>query len=507
MGVFAVVLACGASPPASRAPAVAKPAVVEALPAQGRFAPASAAAAGYRGAVEIEPRDALDRQILATLQTRSVSARPMHLDDALSRAAAELAATEPDDRGFSEGLVDFALHCHGIVDPSPRIYVVWSDPARPELVAPLLAAKLADKDFYHPALRVGIGVGPARDGVAPILVALLGTRISLAPLPRALASGAPIALDVTIDQRLRDPQLTVVHEDGRIDRLPLGEARPACPETPEALRLDLDATHDRGLVTIASFPVYCGMSPPAEYRFERAAIVDGADDLERRLTALVNRDRRAADVPLLLPDRESTAAARAHARERLAGAVVRIPEVPGAAFTAVTARDLRTAYEALANGTAGREHLLAATTTHLGVGVARASDGTLHVTLIYRRVPPNIDPAEAARFVSARVGAWLKLAPYAPLANIAGRFADELVGGVSQQRAWSAMTWWFQDLHGRFRHFNYSIAFVPEVELTSRHALVVPGVLDAFGVAVRQADHPRFGPNTIWIVVLYGERR
>jgi hypothetical protein len=48
---------------------------------------------------------------------------------------------------------------------------------------------------------------------------------------------------------------------------------------------------------------------------------------------------------------------------------------------------------------------------------------------------------------------------------------------------------------------------VPKVSLTTRDALLGPGTVDAFGVAVRQADHPRFGPRTIWIVVVYGERR
>lgn len=501
-GGLLAIAACTATSPARRLERL--DIIAEALPAQERFAPPTPAVDTYADLVAIAPRDPLDAQVFAMLQRFSVAERPMHLDAALSAACAELARAEPDERGFGAGLVEHALARHGVVEPSPKLVVVHGDPTRPEELAERIRAQFVERDFHAAALRIGIGVGARRDGVAPVVVAVLGTRISIAPIRRVARTGERLTIDAKLTAQLRDPQLVVVREDGTIARTPLaGPTAIACGEVPGELRVEITASQSTGPATVASFPLWCGVTPPLAYRWERAAIQDGVEtpaEIERRLVALVNRDRRAAGVAPLALDAEAAATARAHVHEG------RVPALHGSAYSAVEASDLRAAYEALANATAGREHLLAASSTRIGVAVARR-DGRLRATLIYRRVPPPIDTDAAAREVTTRITAWTGVEAYPPLVAIAQRFADEVVAGTPQPEAWQDMRWWLQDIRWRFAHFNYGIAYVPTISLTTRDALLGPGVIDAFGVAVRQADHPRFGPRTIWIVVVYGERK
>jgi hypothetical protein len=374
--------------------------------------------------------------------------------------------------------------------------------------------------LYAPAVRVGIGVGPMRDGAAAIAVVTVASRIAVEPLARTAYPGEELVIRAAIDDKLRDPVIVLQRPDGTIERPPVRpdggtrfSATIACG-VPGRMQLEVTATHPQGPIAIASIPVWCGREPPDQYLWESSLVEAGIVDravAAHRLVALINRDRRAAGLPLLAPDAEAAAAARAHAaaqRAQFAGTAGAPPPpaVQGVAYSATHTRGLRAAYESLANAAGPRDSMLARTSTHVGAGVELV-DGELFATLVYRKITAKVDTDAVARSVEDRLFTLTKREPYRDLTPIAKKFARELVAGVPQREAWEDMRWWLDDLRYRFTRFNYVLTIVTDLDRTDPQLLIGHRRVGEHAVAVVQRDHPQFGKNAIWIIVLTAEYR
>jgi hypothetical protein len=517
--LLAVLVGCTA-PHRPQAPASAEVPITEELPPAGRFAPASPPASEYGAAVAARTRTPLDDAVLAALQRVPGASKAIELDERMVRAATDLAAIAPRDGELSDALVEFAVQRQGVVDPLPRLTVVWGFPGEVATMAAAVEAALRPDALHAPTVRIGIGVGPVHDGVAPIAVVTVGSRIVLEPLARTAYPGEELAIRAAIDGKLRDPVMVLQRPDGAIERPPVRADAPtrftatiACG-VPGRMQLELTATHPQGPIAIASIPVWCGVEPPAEYLWESSRVEAGIAEpaiAARRLVALINRDRRAAGLPLLVPDAEAAAAARTHAaaqRARFAGTAGAVPPpaIPGVAYSATHTRGLRAAYESLANVAGPRDSMLARTSTHVGAAVELV-DGELFAALIYRKVTPKVDTAAVARDVEDRLFTLTKREPYRDLTPIAKKFARELVDGVPQREAWEDMRWWLDDLRYRFTRFNYVLTIVTDLDRIDPQLLLGHRRIGEHAVAVGQRDHPQFGKNAIWIVVLTAEYR
>lgn len=522
VAVAVALVACAAARPSSAVAPAGEDRISEELPPQGRFAPGSAPAIEYGGEARPAAASRLDAAVLAALRTFAGGSHDLVLDDRMARAASDLAAVAPRDGDLSLAFVEFAVQRQGVVDALPRLTVLWAAPEQLDAIAELVEARVPPEALYAPRVRVGIGVGPVRDGVAPIAVLAVGSRIALQPFPRTARAGEAFALHAAIDDKLRDPVVVVQRPDGTVDRPAITADRPTGFTTsiectiPGRLQLEVTATHPQGPIAIASIPVWCGVEPPAQYLWESSAIETGIADaatVARRLVALVNRDRRAAGLPLLASDAEATAAARAHAaaqRSAAAGGLAAVPPpgVQGVAYSATHTRGLRAAYESLANAAGPRDSMLSRTSTHVGAGVELVA-GELFATLVYRKITPQLDTAAVARDLETRIEAATRKQPYRDLRPIAARFARELLAGVPQRAAWLDMRWWLDDLRYRFSRFNYIITIVSDLRLAEPAVLLGPRVTGGgeYAVAVGQRDHPLYGKNAIWIVVLTAEYR
>jgi len=518
--VFAL-LACGPLRPSPAVAPTGGEVITEALPPPKRFAPASEPAAEYGGEALAAP-SRLDDAVLAALRTFVGATRDLVLDERMARAAGDLAAVAPRDGDLSAELVELAVERQGVAEALPRLTVLWAAPDQLDAVGELVKTRVPPEVVHAPRVRVGVGVGPLRDGVAPIAVVAVASRIALQPFSRTARASEAFTIHAAIDDKLRDPVVVVQRPDGAVDRPAVAADGPAGFTTsiecsvPGRLQVDITATHPQGPIAIASMPVWCGVEPPAQYLWESSTIESGIADgatAARRLVALVNRDRRAAGLPLLASDAEATAAARAHAaaqRSAAAGTIASVPppDVKGVAYSATHTRGLRAAYESLANAAGPRDSMLSLTSTHVGAGVELAG-GELFATLVYRKITPQLDTTAVARDIEARIEAATRKKPYRDLKPIAVKLVRELIVGVPQREAWQDMRWWLDDLRYRFSRFNYVITIVSDLRLVQPAHLLGPRITGGgeYAIVVGQRDHPLYGKNAIWIVVLTAEYR
>ena len=120
----------------------------------------------------------------------------------------------------------------------------------------------------------------------------------------------------------REPSVVITSPDGSVR----GEAAAVVGGVAQgALRcgkdgvyqVEITAVDAHGAEVLANFPVYCGAAPPARTP-GRAGMSQGvvtAEDAERQMLALVNRDRKRAGLPPVVADATLAGIARAHSRD------------------------------------------------------------------------------------------------------------------------------------------------------------------------------------------------
>lgn len=503
------------------------------------FAPSSAPAVRYNEPVVPPPPSPLGDAIIAAVRDAATAAdRRVPVADArLFRACAELAAIVPEEGIIAYSLVEFALQRNGIIEPSPHLLIVWGDIDSPELIVQQLQPRLAEILADGATARVGIGAAKRTpDGAGAVVFALQGSGVKTAPIPRAQPAGGTFAVEGTIDGRYRDPEVYVTRGSGIVERIDLRPgkagafaAKVSCGDTIGKQQIEITASDAHGSTVLANFPVWCGTEPPARLTVEPSqddAPVADPLEAERRVLALVNRDRGAAGLPPLAWDDRVAEVARAHSLEmRKTKVVAHVSPTTGSAADRVRVAKIKTAlvlenvarayglgeaHQGLLNSPGHRANLMSATATHLGIGIIYGDEVSgrreIFITQVFTRVPPKLDPATAAEAIRKRIYAVRPIGGDLQLAGIAQDLAAGLARGLTREAAYAPLKARVDALGRRYARVGSVITTTASVDVVDGASLLGDATPDDIGVGIAQGSHAEIGDGAIYVVVLLGKR-
>jgi uncharacterized protein YkwD len=503
------------------------------------FSPASEPASRYNEPFQAPPPSPLGDAVIAAVRDAAALANlPMPMADGrLFRACAELAEVVPEEGVISYSVVEFALQRHGIIEPSPHLLVVWGHVDEPELIVTQIRPRLAEILADGATARLGIGAATRNpDGTGAVVFALQGSGVTTSAIPRAVPAGGSISVEAVVDQRYRDPELYVTRSDGTTERVAivLGrsgglKANIGCGAHRGRQQIEITASDAQGSTVLANFPVWCGAEPPLAITIHPAHDDDTpvpSDEAERRLLALVNRDRQAAGLPALVWDDRVAAVSRAHSEDmRRTKIVAHISPTTGSAADRVRVAGIKTAavlenvaraygvgeaHAGLMNSPGHRANLMSAAATHVGIGVVLGEEVSgrreLFVTQVFIRVPPRVDPLQAALLVRQRILAARAVGIDVALQGVAQTLADGLAAGKPREPLWAAARQRLQATNTAYANIGSVITAVAELATIEGHELLGTARPDDIGIGVAQGTHPELGEGAVWIVVLMAER-
>jgi uncharacterized protein YkwD len=503
------------------------------------FAPSSEPAARYNEPLLAPPRSPLGDAVLAVVRDVAITAKlPVPSADArLFRACAELAQVMPDTGHVDYSVVEFALQRHGIIEPSPYMLVVSGDIDEAEEIAEQLKSRITSGLESGSNMRVGVGAAKRNpDGTGFVVFALQASGVATAPIPRAVPAGADITIDAVVDVRYRDPELFVTRNNGQTEHLPIDvgksggfKARVACGKHVGRQQVEITASDASGSTVLANFPVWCGAQPPLSITIEPTHdddLVVNAEDAEKRLLALMNRDRQAAGLQPLQWDDRVAAVSRAHSEDmRKTKIVAHISPTTGSAADRVRVANIKTAvvlenvaraygvgeaHAGLMNSPGHRANMLASAATHVGIGVVlgdeEASRREMFLTQVLIRIPPKVEPAQVAEVVRQRIHAVRPVVVNAKLQGIAQEVAEGLAAGKSRDALWPTARKKLDAGNTLYARVSSVVLAVAELEAIDGKSLVGDYKPDDIGVGIAQGAHADIGEGAIWIVVLMADR-
>lgn len=503
------------------------------------FAPTSAPAARYNEPLEEAPPSPLgDAAVAAVREAAAAANLPLPAADArLFRACQELAEVVPEDGIVAYNVVEFALQRHGIIEPSPHLLVVWGHIDEPQLIVDQLRTRLAEilADGAH--ARVGIGAARRNpDGTGAVVFALQGSGVATKPIPRAVPAGGSFTVDAVVESRYRDPELIVTRDDGATEHVPIVAGRSggftasvSCGKHVGRQQVEITASDAAGSTVLANFPVWCGTDPPQSITIEPTheddVIVDAAE-AERRMLALINRDREAAGLRPVEWDDRVAQVSRAHSEDmRKTKIVAHISPTTGSAADRVRAANIKTAvvlenvaraygvgeaHAGLMNSPGHRANVLTPQATHVGVGVILGEEISgrreMFITQVFIRIPPKVERTAAAELVRSRINQARKVTVNAQLASVAQDLADGLAAGKSRESLWPGAKKKLDGISARYMRVGSMVSAVAELDSLVGRELIGDYKPDDIGIGIAQGPHPEIGEGAIWIVVLLAEK-
>lgn len=503
------------------------------------FAPSGEASTRYNEAIPAPPHTPLgDATLAAVRDAAGKLGMPAPVADArLFKACAELAQVVPEEGIVGYSLVEFALQRNGIIEPSPHLLVVWGDVDAADQIVDQLKPRLAEILTDGANARVGIGWAKrAADGSGAIVFALQGSGVATNPIPRSLPAGGAVTLDAVVDAHYKEPEVFITRETGATERLALEtghsggfKTKVDCGKHTGRQQVEITASDAQGSTVLANFPVWCGAEPPASMTVDATHDDDtvvSAEEAEKRLLALMNRDRVAANLPALIWDDRVAEVSRKHSEEmRRTKIVAHISPTTGSAADRVKAANIKTAvvlenvaraygvgeaHEGLMNSPGHRANLLSAAATHVGIGVVYGDDVSgrreMFVTQVFIRIPPKVDPVQATELVRSRIDAVRHVNTSAVLASTAQQLADGLAAGKSRDSLWPRARKQLDALGNQYARVGSVITAVAELDTVDGKELVGDYKPDDIGIGIAQGTHPEIGDNAVWIVVLMAER-
>lgn len=502
------------------------------------FAPASASTERYNAAPGAIPASELgDATIAMVERTARTQGRPAPIADArLFAACEELAAIVPESGAISYPAVEFAMQRHGIVEPSPRLLVVWGTLADAQDIVDEIAASVPEIVVQNANLRFGIGAAPrAPNGVGAVVVAFQASHVVMAPVARALPAGGVIAIDAALRPPFVHPEVFVTSPNGQTRRMGLlGDASKftslvECGSDRGKLQIEITGEDATGSTVLANFPVWCNEAAPTSIALPLDNDVAPADANEAglQLLGLVNQDRKRAGLPALVWDDRVAAVARAHSMDmQQTNVVAHISPTTGSAADRVKRAGIRTgavlenvaraygvreAHAGLMNSPGHRANVMSALATHLGVGVVYgvefAGRKEMFVTQVFIRVPQAVVPAAVAASVLAKLQSVHAVSRDARLDRAAQQLASRLAQGEASDKAWQAVKRDLESAANAFRRVGSVVSVVSEYESLDAKSLLGTFTGTAVGIGVGQGTHGEIGEGAIWLVLLMGEAR
>jgi hypothetical protein len=250
-------------------------------------------------------------------------------------------------------------------------------------------------------------------------------------------------------------------------------------------------------------------------------------EAEQQLFALVNRDRQAAGLPALAWDERVAMVSRGHSKDMHENKFVgHVSPTTGAAENRVRAASIKTgvvleniarahdvgeAHAGLMNSPSHRSAILSSSATHIGIGVVfgggEDESRVLFVTQVFIRVPPKLDPAQAAEEVRQRIAQVRPVGTDGKLQAIAQEFAAGLAAGKSRESLWPAASKKLDGMSAAYVRVGSVINAASELDAIDGKSLVGSFKPDTVGVGIAQGTHPEIGEGAIWIVVLLAEKQ
>ncbi|MBS1123204.1 MAG: SCP-like extracellular [Deltaproteobacteria bacterium] len=540
--VLAVVAACSGRGPQKVGTAPSWRGGTRVAPQAGpvTFAPASQPAIRYNEPVQAPPRTALGDAVVQAVKDAAVKAgTTVPVADArLFRACTELAQVVPEEGIISYGLVEFALQRNGLVEPSPHLLVVWGDIDSPQLIVEQLEPRLAEILADGATARLGIGaVKRGTDGQGAVVFALQGSGVRTSPIPRAAQAGGSFTIDAVVETRFHDPEVFVTRDSGTTERLDLKlghsggfTTQVMCGTRIGRQQVEITASDVNGSTVLANFPVWCGAQPPQSLTIDPSnddAPISDPADAERRLLALVNRDRLAAGLSALVWDGAVADVARGHSTEmRRTKNVAHISPTTGSASDRVRAAKIKTAvvlenvarayglgeaHQGLMNSPGHRANLMSQTATNLGIGVVFGEEVSgrreIFITQVFTRVPPKVDPTKATELIYQKLAAVKVVGLDAKLVSIAQQLADQLAAGKSREQAYPQVKRQVDALGNVYSRVGSVITAASDLDSLDGQSILGDARPDDVGIGISQGVHPEIGEGAIWIVVLLAQKR
>jgi uncharacterized protein YkwD len=504
------------------------------------FAPSSEPAARYNEPVLPPPPSELGDATVAAVREAALKAgTAIPVADArLFRACAELAEVVPEEGIISYSLVEFALHRNGLIEPSPYLLVVWGDIDNPSVIVEQIRPRLQEILADGATARVGIGTAKRLpDGTGAVVFALQGSGVSTTPIPRAVKAGGHVTIDATVEPRYKDPEVYVTRDSGVTERLDLAHKRAGnftaqvgCSGRTGRQQVEITASDAQGSTVLANFPIWCGTDPPLSLTVEPSrddVPVSDPGDAEKRLLALVNRDRQAANLPPVTWDDRVAEVARNHSAEmRQTKIVAHISATTGSAADRVRAAKLKTAvvlenvarayglgeaHTGLMNSPGHRANILSHAATHIGIGVVFGEEVSgrreIFITQVFTRVPPKIDPARSLEDIRLKIAQVKPVGVNVKLVAIAQQLADQLAAGKTRDEAYPAVKRQVDALGSSYARVSSVITAASELDSLDGPSLLGEARPDDVGIGIAQGMHPDIGDNAIWVVLLLADKR
>lgn len=548
--VVAGLVACGAGGPrrVGQAPSWRRPPATLPAPALARppepavieLAPSGPAVAAYNDPpMSPAPRSDLGDAVIAVVGELAASqhvAAPI-ADGRLFAVARDLASVVPAEGIVPYALVEFALHHHGIIEPSPHLLVVRTPTTEPAVLIEQLRPRLAEILATGEIARIGVGLVARGDDWAAV-VALQASAVVTGAIPRKLGQGGTAELTARIGGAFTEPEAFATRDDGSVERLPLDQAPGGglrttirCGGHAGRLQIELSASDRTGSTVLANFPVWCDDDPPLSASAPVLAVDDepvtSVAEAEDRMRALVNRDRAAAGLPPVLADPALAAVARAYSQEMArTGVVGHVSPLTGDATDRAARAGIRTgllleniaraygvaeAEAGLMNSPGHRANLLTAGVTHVGIGIevgaAVGGRREIFVTQMFRRVPPPIDARATVLAIRARLHAAGTFGDDPDLDRIAGDYATRLAAGDDPPAASRQAAAALAQVSSRYLRVASMVTAVSEVSALDAAAILAGTTFTHLGIGVGQGDHPELGPGALHVVVLLAQAR
>lgn len=504
------------------------------------FAPTAEGPKRYNEPVQVAPKSPLGDAVIAAVKDAATKANmPVPVADArLFRACEELAAIVPDGGGIvTYDLIEFALQRNGIIEPSPYLLVTWGSTDAPDTFVDELRPRLAEILAEGATARLGVGTSKRNeDGTGAIVFAMQASGVATNPIPRMLPAGGKHPLEVVVDSRFKDPELLITRGNGTIEEVKIAigksgafKATLDCEKHTGRQQVEIAAHDKQGSTVLANFPVWCGEQPPTSITVD--PMHDGneavpADEAERRLLALANRDRQKAGLHALLWDDRVMEVSRKHSADmKQTKLVAHISPTTGSAADRVKVAGIKTAlvlenvarsygvgqaHAALMNSPGHRASLLSPLATHVGIGVVLgeevAGKREMFVTQVFIRVPPKVDPAQAVAHIHELINKVRPVSLNPQLSKIAQELADGLAVGKTRDALWPVIKRKLDTTRG-FASIGSSVSAAADVgSLDSKDVIDADTKADDIGVGIAQGGHPQIGDGAIWIVVMTAQR-
>jgi uncharacterized protein YkwD len=524
-----VLAACSATPTAHMIAEVERPPERAQLAAPVVFGPIAKPASVYNEAVAAVPSTEARDAIFTAL------ANGHERDARLDVVSGELAALLASGGIADDDLVEFALHAHGIPEPMYSLLIsraATADAAIAELQPQLLdAVRVANA-------HVGIGGGDGQ----PFVVAIIHTSLVTLPptIPRMLPAHGSFVFSAPVDNSMHSPRITVSYDDDREarDHPPLHQLDPvtyeatiACGDHKGNLWMLVEGFDVKNIAhSLLLLPVSCAEPLETTYRIEPRANTNVAQTpvaLEKRLAAIINRERAAANVAVLSGDLRADNAAgietnlmRSQHTVEHADTIGRLRDegllAPFTLEATLHAKDLATASEILLNHRGYREMLSQPEPTHIGISIQFDEAHQLFIAIELVSVVPKIDTDRIAQNMIERIDARrpeivrkerpLKLVHDPALDHMAEKYIRNRVRGWSDKNVADALQ---HDTEQAFSAYKFSWRALTLLldDDPSKVDIGPDKPFDGVGISVMQAPRNGALAGRTYVIVIYGMLR